>query len=409
MGKQKSLLRLSLKWISSNKYLVGVSFSHLMIDGLSMAIYPLLPLIAKDFNLTLSKVGILRTTYSLSTSFLQLPISIFLEPISEMFLIIVGILWVSVGFILMSISSSFLLLLIISFIAGLGGNIQHPIGSAFISKVYDKNKRGSSLGILNFSGDVGKTIFPVLVSWILTIYLWRKSLLVFGLFGTFISMFLFYIYRDSFVPWKNRNCNKYDFPANNDNKNSFYNKWGIISLPRFLILSLIGIIDSFSRIVMLTYLPFLFIQKGIKAEKTGIYLTILLVGGSTGKLGCGFLSDKYGYLPMILVTEILTSLSMLMLYFNNNYIIMIVLLFIGGFVLNGTSTVLYTTVAELVSSEKRNRGYGLFYTIYLISESLGPVIFGYIGQIWGLGSIYYVLAAFTFIIIPLVILLKKID
>ena len=393
--------------IYSNKYLIGTSFSHLMIDGFSMVLYPLLPLIAKEFNLTLSKVGILRTTYSFSTSFLQLPVSIFLEPISEMILIIVGVLWVSIGFILMSLSSSFLWLLIISFIAGLGGNIQHPIGTSFISKVYDKGKRGSSLGILNFSGDIGKTIFPVLVSWILAFYLWRQNLLIFGIFGTATSILLFYFYRNSFGSWHEEKSKKFgaDYLYN---KSSFYKKWGINSIPKFIFLSLIGIIDASARVVMLTYLPFLLIYKGIKAEKTGIYLTILLAGGSAGKLGCGFFSDRFGYLAMILITEVLTSFSILLLYFNNNFLIMIILLFIGGFVLNGTSTVLYTTVAELVSTEKRNRGYGLFYTIYLIAESLGPTAFGYIGQLWGLESIYYVLSAFTFLIIPLAIILNKV-
>ena len=395
-------------WIKENKYLLGTSFSHLMIDGFSMVIYPLLPLIAREFNLTLSKVGILRTTYSLSTSFLQLPVSVLLEPMSEIISIIIGILWVSFGFLLMSVSSTFLMLLIVSFIAGLGGNIQHPIGSSFVSRVYDKNRRGSSLGFLNFSGDIGKTIFPIIISWILTFYLWRNCLFIFGVFGTLVSILMFYIYRRSIRGIHKKDI-KTDSSATSKNNGSYYGKWGITSVPKFVVLSIIGILDAASRVIMLTYLPFLFIQKGIKAEKTGVYLTILLTGGSAGKLGCGFLSDRFGYLPMILITEILTSLSILLIYFNNNLILLIVLLFIGGFVLNGTSTVLYTTVAELVSTEKRNRGYGLFYTIYLIAEALGPVAFGYIGQVWGLGSIYFVLSGFTFLIVPFAIWLKSMN
>ena len=45
-----------------------------------------------------------------------------------------------------------------------------------------------------------------------------------------------------------------------------------------------------------------------------------------------------------------------------------------GVALNGTSSVLYGTVADLVSSERRSRGYGLYYTVTIGASALAPSI-----------------------------------
>ncbi len=389
------------------RYIIGASLLHFLVDGLSVSLYPLLPLIADDFRLSLSKVGTLRTAYSFSTSFAQLPFSMLLENYREIMVLILGMVWIAGGFIFMGLSNSFKMLLIIAVLAGLGGNIQHPIGTSFISKIYDNEGRAGALGILNFSGDVGKTLFPVLVGLLLFYFSWKWNFILIGMMGILIGAVLFIIYASPVKAFKDSDRDKNSIGKSNK-KSGTGNRWGILSIPGFVLLSLIGVIDAMSRMVMLTYLPFLLIKKGVDNTKTGFYLTVLLFGGSAGKLGCGFLSDKLGYILMIFTTEILTSITIIMIYLNNSIFLLIPILLVHGFMLNGTSTVLYATVAELVSAEGRNRGYGLFYTIYLVAESLGPMIFGYIGDKISLGAIFYILAALTLVIIPLVLLMQKI-
>src|SRR5207237_3912870 len=47
-----------------------------------------------------------------------------------------------------------------------------------------------------------------------------------------------------------------------------------------------------------------------------------------------------------------------------------------GIALNGTSSVLYGTVADLVSSERRSRAYGLYYTVSVGASALAPTVWG---------------------------------
>jgi predicted MFS family arabinose efflux permease len=54
-----------------------------------------------------------------------------------------------------------------------------------------------------------------------------------------------------------------------------------------------------------------------------------------------------------------------------------------GVMLNGTSSVLYGTVPELVTSRRIERAFALFYTGTLGSSALAPVLYGWLGDAAG--------------------------
>jgi MFS family permease len=55
-----------------------------------------------------------------------------------------------------------------------------------------------------------------------------------------------------------------------------------------------------------------------------------------------------------------------------------------GFMLNGTSSVLYATVAEIISATARSRGYGLYYAITLGAGAIAPLLYGLLTDSMGL-------------------------
>ena len=53
-----------------------------------------------------------------------------------------------------------------------------------------------------------------------------------------------------------------------------------------------------------------------------------------------------------------------------------------GMALNGTSSVLYGTVADLVSERARARSYAIFYTLGISASALSPFVYGLLSD-WG--------------------------
>jgi MFS family permease len=72
-----------------------------------------------------------------------------------------------------------------------------------------------------------------------------------------------------------------------------------------------------------------------------------------------------------------------------------------GIVLNGTSSVLYATVAEIISPMARSRGYGLYYAITLGSGAVSPMVYGLLTDSLGLSFTIISAALMVLLTIPL--------
>ena len=78
-----------------------------------------------------------------------------------------------------------------------------------------------------------------------------------------------------------------------------------------------------------------------------------------------------------------------------------------GIVLNGTSSVLYATVAEIIAPATRARGYGLYYAITLGSGAVSPMVYGLLTDSLGLSFTIISAALMVLLTIPLTRYLSK--
>ena len=109
---------------------------------------------------------------------------------------------------------------------------------------------------------------------------------------------------------------------------------------------------------------------------------------------------------MVVGTEALTSAGILSLFWVSPTGVWFLLPFVGV-VLNGTSSVLYATVAEIISPGGRSRGYGLYYAITLGAGAVSPVIYGMVTDLLGLTFSLVCIALMASLTIPLSRFLAK--
>jgi len=105
-------------------------------------------------------------------------------------------------------------------------------------------------------------------------------------------------------------------------------------------------------------------------------------------------------------TEILTTLGILSLLWSSPPGVWVILPFLG-IVLNGTSSVLYATVAEFISPAGRSRGYGLYYAVTLGCGAISPMIYGLVTDSLGLSFTIMSTALMVLITLPLSRYLKQ--
>jgi FSR family fosmidomycin resistance protein-like MFS transporter len=130
-----------------------------------------------------------------------------------------------------------------------------------------------------------------------------------------------------------------------------------------------------------------------------------LPDGAAGKLVCGYLGARLGVLATVILTEGLTAagiLALLPLPLEPAFVLLPAI----GVGLNGTSSVLYGTVPELVSRDARTRAFGIFYTGTAGASALAPPIMGLFGDRFGVPTTLAGIAIGVLATIPLAVILN---
>jgi MFS family permease len=175
--------------------------------------------------------------------------------------------------------------------------------------------------------------------------------------------------------------------------------WGFTDPTGFALLSAIQLIDSACRTGFLTFFPFLLIAKGASVASIGFGLSLVFVGGAAGKLVCGLLAERVGILRTVILTELATGALIAAVVLAPLGWAMLLLMPVGV-ALNGTSSVLYGTVAEFVRDDRQSRSYGLFYTLGSAAGATAPFVFGLVSDLAGVPTALLLVAALAVTTVP---------
>ena len=371
--------------------------THFLHDGFSDIVYVLLPVWAGEFRLTFAQVGLLRTAYSGGMASFQVPAGILAERWGERGLLAAGTAVTAFGFLILGLSGGFVSLLLFLLLAGLGSGVQHPLSSSIVSKAYENGPRRVALGTYNFSGDLGKVVVPALVALASAVVGWRRAAPAYGAVGLLAALGIFLVLR-RLAAGARRDDGARDADRGKGG-------WGIRDRKGFQALSAVHVIDNTTRTAFLTFLPFLLIAKGSTVQGVGLALALVFAGGAVGKFVCGALAERLGVIRTVVLTELVTGggiLALLPLPLAPALALLPVL----GIGLNGTSSVLYGTVADLITPERRALAYGLFYTLGVGSGALAPFFYGLVSDLWGVPTTLTIVGLLVFTTIPLSQLLK---
>ena len=377
--------------------LFTAALAHILHDGFSDILYILLPLWASEFSLTLTGVGVLKAVYTAGMALSQIPAGILAERWGERRLLVGGTAVTALGYLgVATLASGMLPIAALLLVAGLGSGVQHPLASSLVSRAYETGPRRAALGTYNFAGDLGKIAVPAAVALVTTAVGWRYASGVYALLGlagtVFIALALVRIGAGAAAPLT-------------EERGTGGGGWGIRDMRGFQALSAIGMIDTATRTALLTFLPFLLLAKGLTVAGVGVALAVLFAGGAAGKFVCGLVAERVGIIRTVILTELATACGIVAVALGPLGVTLGVLLPLGV-ALNGTSSALYATVADLVLPERRARAYGLYYTLVVSASAATPLLYGALGDAMGILATLLVTSAVVLLTVPLCLVLK---
>jgi MFS transporter, FSR family, fosmidomycin resistance protein len=365
--------------------------AHALHDGFTDTLYVLLPLWQAQFALSYAAIGILRALYAGVMAGLQVPVATSAPRIGGARTLAAGTAAAAAAYLLLGASSSVAVLAIALFLGGLGSSTQHPVASSLVAAAYEGPHSRGAIGTYNFAGDLGKMALPSITAGLIAITSWRSATSMIGVIGLLGAGIILLSLPSGPMERAHVEC-RTETDKTSDRTSFLRNG--------FPLLLTIGVIDSATRMGFLTFLPFLLRAKGAAVPEIGGALTLLFAGGAAGKLVCGYLGARLGVLPTVLLTEGATAaliVALLPLPFGPA----LVLLPMIGVALNGTSSVLYGTVPDLVTARQRETAFGVFYTGTIGAGALSPALYGLFGDAIGLTAAMLLVAVIVLLTLPL--------
>ena len=370
--------------------------AHALHDGYTDLIYIMLPLWQAEFGLTYAALGLLRSAFVGAMASLQIPAGYMSERFGAAIVLALGTALAGFGYCLAGLSTAFAMLLGALLLSGIGSSTQHPIASALVARAFAGASSLKAIGAYNFAGDLGKMTVPAMLSLMLLVTPWRPALFILGSLGITVAAAILFV-----APRREsaRAATRSDpHGAELDDRRR--------QPLAFALLTGIGVIDSATRMAFLLFLPFVLTQKGATLQTVGLAMTLIFAGGAAGKLACAFIGARIGAIATVWLTEGLTAAGILALSQLPLQTALLVLPLIGV-ALNGTSSVLYGSVPDLVEPQWRTRALSIFYTGTIGSGAIAPVLFGRLGDLLGVWPALTLIALFVLLTLPIAWLLRR--
>jgi MFS family permease len=371
---------------AARRTLVVCGGAHALHDGFTDLLNVLYPLLQSQFGLSYGAIGALKTCYSGAMATGQIPSGHLAERFGGVRVLAIGTMLIAAGYCLAGLSGSLYGVIAGLLLAGLGASTQHPIGSSLVAAAYHGPRSRTALGTYNFTGDVGKVLLPALFALVAASLGWQQALVVMAALAVLGAGIIL----ASLKPIVTHGTAESAKAVAGQDRPWAY--WLLFS---------IHIADDLVRTGFLIFLPFLLRDKGADLPTIGLGLSLMFAGGAAGKLVMGWVGQNLGVVPSVLLTEIATTLLILAaLPLPLDFALL--LLPVVGLMLNGTSSVLYGTIPEFVSPEKRTHAFAVFYTGGSVAGATGPLLFGLLGDAIGLTTALAVVACVALTTVPMV-------
>jgi FSR family fosmidomycin resistance protein-like MFS transporter len=367
--------------------------AHALHDGYTDLVYIMLPIWQGEFGLGFAVLGAMKTIFSGTLAGFQIPAGLLAERFGATAVLALGTALAGLGYVLVGFSNSLSFLVAALFIGGLGASTQHPLASSLIAHAFAGKRSLRALGTYNFAGDIGKMTVPATAALLLVAMPWREALILLGGLGSIAAVAIFLAmprFRDE--PSKS---------LKNDNPGPAQGAARAYAFP--LLLS-VGVIDSATRMAFLTFLPFVLTAKGASIQTVGVALTLVFAGGAAGKLVCAFIGARIGTVATVWLTETVTAVGIVALLPLPLEAALVVLPIVGVAV-NGTSSVLYGSVPDLVEPAWRQRAFSIFYTGTIGAGAVSPAIYGLLGDVVGIPTALMAVAALVLATLPITLAL----
>ncbi len=359
--------------------LFALSFSHLLNDTIQSLIPAVYPLIKDSFHLNFTQIGLITLTFQLSASLLQPLVGLYTDRKPQPYSLAIGMTFTLTGLILLSLASSFGMMLVSVGLVGAGSAVFHPEASR-MAHLAAGEKRGLAQSIFQLGGNAGSAIGPLLAALILIPPAGKSNIIWFSIAALLAIMVL-------------RHVGKWYKTQGIQTAKKVSPALPKASLPRktvtFAILILLVLIFSkyFYMAGMTSYFAFYLMHKfDLSVSDSQLLLFVFLFSVAAGTLLGGPLGDRFGR-KYVIWGSILGAAPFTLLLPHANLFWTGILIVPIGVILSSAFSAILVYAQELVPG-KVGLVSGLFFGFAFGMGGIGAAVLGSLSDLKGIEYVY---------------------
>ena len=170
--------------------LVGVAY---FLSGVYLIVLPpVFPLLAAEFSLSNTALGVLMSTFAVASGLTQIPIGILVDRVGARWVLIVGVAISALAVTGFGFATSYAALLLLAAVLGIAVCVFQPADYAILSATVERRKLGRVFSLHTFGGNLGIMAAPLSIGLTAQLWGWRAAMFAAGGFGFLILVALLY-------------------------------------------------------------------------------------------------------------------------------------------------------------------------------------------------------------------------
>jgi FSR family fosmidomycin resistance protein-like MFS transporter len=365
------------------KIILILSLSHLFTDLTGSALPAMMPFLKNTLQLSYTAVGAVIMISNMTSSIIQ-PLFGYLSDKMEMkWLLPVSIILTCVGFSFLGLASSFVVLLILVIMNGMGIAVYHPEGSK-IMHYFTGSRMATGMSFFQVGGNLGMALGPLFITYAIALADLSGTLFYLLLGIPMLSILLLFL-KELTLPVKSEKSDLLEKKAGStpvgENRG-----WGSMSLLVFAVS-----MRSWAHMGLITFVPFYYIHflEG-DAITAGRLVFVFLMGGVVGTLIGAAIADKIGH-KYYFCLSMLLSVPLLFLFPQVRGIWVFILLFLVGLLLISSFSVTIV-MGQMILRNRLGMASGLTMGFVIGMGGVGAGLLGIVADSWGVVTVLKLIA-----------------
>jgi FSR family fosmidomycin resistance protein-like MFS transporter len=360
------------------KIILILSLSHLVTDLTGSALPAMMPFLKDTLHLSYTSVGAVIMVSNMTSSIIQ-PLFGYLSDKMELkWFLPVSVILTCVGFSFLGLAPSFLVLLILVTINGMGIALYHPEGSK-IMHYFSGSRMATGMSFFQVGGNLGMALGPLFITYAIA-WAHLSGTLFYFILGVPMFGVLLLFFKELTLPAKGE---KDDLREKGGGSAPKFEKkgWGAMALLVFAVS-----MRSWAHMGLITLVPFYYIHfLNGDAITAGRLVFVFLMGGVVGTLIGAPIADKIGHKHYFCLSMIL-SVPLLFLFLQVGGIWVFIILFLVGLLLISSFSVTIV-MGQLILRNRLGMASGLTMGFVIGMGGIGAGLLGIVADSWGVMTV----------------------